>query len=380
MRRHYGLIGALTIAATLASFLPGAAQQGPQCCTFRVIHHFKVCLPQGCQQPQLQWNWNTFAAAWNLNNLPPTINTNSGSAIYAIPSNGNQCASAVVGQDCAFANACAGFSVNFIQGTNCIQGQHHASGRACTRCRMHGANAGANSHIVILCPNVHPDGTIFWAPQFQDTVGGECGVQMYDPVILRLRNPRTGDQNNFTLFELTASGVHWDAQDSDSDGFPDNARIKGRDYPPKGHVTLLKQRFAAQGGGESRLHLSFDNGIVTESEATGDFAGMPWPRVGDPMPGPNDAGIEVPAVFELPIEAPSGWVVDGIEMGGGGEAGQPLPRREGDVNGDGCVDDADLLIVLFNFGNAGGEGDANNDGVVDDADLLIVLFNFGNGC
>jgi hypothetical protein len=53
---------------------------------------------------------------------------------------------------------------------------------------------------------------------------------------------------------------------------------------------------------------------------------------------------------------------------------------EGDVNGDGCVDDADLLIVLFNFGNAGGQGDVNNDGIVDDADLLIVLFNFGSGC
>ena len=53
---------------------------------------------------------------------------------------------------------------------------------------------------------------------------------------------------------------------------------------------------------------------------------------------------------------------------------------EGDVNGDGCVDDADLLIVLFNFGNAGGQGDVNNDNIVDDADLLIVLFNFGAGC
>ncbi len=27
------------------------------------------------------------------------------------------------------------------------------------------------------------------------------------------------------------------------------------------------------------------------------------------------------------------------------------PRPQGDVNGDGCVDDADLLIVLFNFGS-----------------------------
>ncbi|GIV10290.1 MAG: hypothetical protein KatS3mg019_2381 [Fimbriimonadales bacterium] len=53
---------------------------------------------------------------------------------------------------------------------------------------------------------------------------------------------------------------------------------------------------------------------------------------------------------------------------------------EGDVNGDGCVDDADLLVVLFNFGNEGGQGDVNSDNIVDDADLLVVLFNFGAGC
>jgi len=54
----------------------------------------------------------------------------------------------------------------------------------------------------------------------------------------------------------------------------------------------------------------------------------------------------------------------------------------GDVNGDGCVDDADLLGVLFAFGNTGSgmPEDLNNDGVVDDADLLEVLFNFGTGC
>jgi hypothetical protein len=54
----------------------------------------------------------------------------------------------------------------------------------------------------------------------------------------------------------------------------------------------------------------------------------------------------------------------------------------GDVNGDGCVDDADLLAVLFAFGSTGScmSEDLNNDGVVDDADLLEVLFNFGSGC
>jgi hypothetical protein len=54
---------------------------------------------------------------------------------------------------------------------------------------------------------------------------------------------------------------------------------------------------------------------------------------------------------------------------------------EGDVNCDGCVDDADLLSVLFDFGSTAiTASDVNNDGVVDDADLLMVLFNFGSGC
>jgi hypothetical protein len=53
----------------------------------------------------------------------------------------------------------------------------------------------------------------------------------------------------------------------------------------------------------------------------------------------------------------------------------------GDVNCDGCVDDADLLAVLLEFGSTAiTPADVNGDGVVDDADLLEVLFNFGNGC
>ncbi len=56
------------------------------------------------------------------------------------------------------------------------------------------------------------------------------------------------------------------------------------------------------------------------------------------------------------------------------------PAIEGDVNCDRCVDDADLLQVLFNFGGNDAASDVNGDGIVDDADLLIVLFNFGSGC
>jgi hypothetical protein len=51
----------------------------------------------------------------------------------------------------------------------------------------------------------------------------------------------------------------------------------------------------------------------------------------------------------------------------------------GDANRDNQIDDADLLQVLFAFGQTGANlpADCNGDGAVDDADLLIVLFNFG---
>jgi hypothetical protein len=54
----------------------------------------------------------------------------------------------------------------------------------------------------------------------------------------------------------------------------------------------------------------------------------------------------------------------------------------GDVNFDGCVDDQDLLAVLFAFGTLPCDvlEDLNADCLIDDIDLLIVLFNFGAGC
>ncbi len=63
-------------------------------------------------------------------------------------------------------------------------------------------------------------------------------------------------------------------------------------------------------------------------------------------------------------------------------ARNPFARAPGDVDGNGCVDDADLLMLLFAFGQTGRglPEDVNGDGIVDDADLLESLFNFGSGC
>jgi len=53
-----------------------------------------------------------------------------------------------------------------------------------------------------------------------------------------------------------------------------------------------------------------------------------------------------------------------------------------DLNGDQCVNDQDLLLVLFAFGTTGDDlpEDLDGSGTVDDADLLTILFYFGSGC
>jgi hypothetical protein len=107
---------------------------------------------------------------------------------------------------------------------------------------------------------------------------------------------------------------------------------------------------------------------------------LPAMNIGNPSQQfPNPAWARCPSP---PFDPPDFFPFSFVALAGTHYVSvQPCPAGpEGDVNGDGCVDDADLLIVLFNFGNAGGQGDVNNDNIVDDADLLIVLFNFGAGC
>ena len=93
--------------------------------------------------------------------------------------------------------------------------------------------------------------------------------------------------------------------------------------------------------------------------------------------------------YRLVQMTPPGWLP--IRPAGGEtqiEVRQSAVRMDfanvllGDVNGDQCVDDSDLLAILFAFGSAGENlpEDVNMDGIVNDADLLYALFNFGVGC
>jgi hypothetical protein len=78
-----------------------------------------------------------------------------------------------------------------------------------------------------------------------------------------------------------------------------------------------------------------------------------------------------------------GWQVDAVTVTASGlECVDPPANCPADLNDDGVVDGADLLLLLANWGNCGDPGnclgDLNNDGVVDGADLLLLLADWGN--
>jgi hypothetical protein len=139
------------------------------------------------------------------------------------------------------------------------------------------------------------------------------------------------------------------------------------------------------------------------ADAEPDENGNPRIRVQVQLPGWSDFVDVWPSPFPMPnmvqaVAANGGRVGFFHVAGFQGDQQQPIasfkylklenvrlvrlvPR--GDVDGNGCVDDADLLEVLFSFGASADpctRADVNQDSVVDDADLLEVLFNFGAGC
>jgi len=63
-------------------------------------------------------------------------------------------------------------------------------------------------------------------------------------------------------------------------------------------------------------------------------------------------------------------------------AAHGIRSTPGDLNGDGCVDHADLGILVADWGCTGGEcpGDCDNDGDTDHADLGTLLGDWGEGC
>jgi hypothetical protein len=98
----------------------------------------------------------------------------------------------------------------------------------------------------------------------------------------------------------------------------------------------------------------------------------PWPTAPDGN-GPSLVRREMP----LFGNDPASWMAGGAV---GGTPGRPeASPLEGDTNGDGVVDLADLNNVRNNFGASGPGiiGDTDGNGIVDLADLNAVRNNFG---
>ncbi len=70
------------------------------------------------------------------------------------------------------------------------------------------------------------------------------------------------------------------------------------------------------------------------------------------------------------IDAGETYVIFGV--------GEPTPPNPADFSGDGCVDSADLAILLAAWANIA--ADLNGDMVTDSADLAILLAAWGSGC
>ena len=99
---------------------------------------------------------------------------------------------------------------------------------------------------------------------------------------------------------------------------------------------------------------------------------------------------EFPAqIVELPTVIPSGGlatvIFTGTVNGAAGEGtfagsidafGTPT-TPQGDLNGDGIVNGADLAILLGSWGEGGVPADLNGDGIVNGADLALLLGNWG---
>lgn len=345
----------VVILAIGVSYMNISQAQQEECRSYQVRHDFRVCLGEN-QIPRINWSWDVNARAWR----PTVADVNRGSQFYAVPN--NDCKLAVAATECSFADALACFEVRQVG--RCIVGFHEVQGQACAWRRGCGAESRARSVIRVDVGNLNKrTGHITWRPRLRDSISGRARVQI-DPVTLVLVDSTSGNQTSVEMFRLEGSGV--ELQDG----------VLTFEQGATGFI-----RIRVQGpflvSPEGSLVLEYVNGVVVNSLLSGAlFTNVNLPAAGDPLPAMIPTGIPE---YLLAFDISPLFTLQEIELGGSGEQDLVL-AIPGDLNGDGCVDDADLLTVLFAFGGSNPLADVNGDGIVDDADLLIVLFNFGNGC
>jgi hypothetical protein len=201
----------------------------------------------------------------------------------------------------------------------------------------------------------------------------------------------TFDNSNFANARIDAAVQFWMGRFLTSSGnFPNVPNIPTASlYEYLGQAAMAAELATSYQVVEVHMYFSNDGSWLYGGQRLQDRSGNLWYRLLTNLPwgSVNPTNTVFFSEFRLRnnLFAPNFWVTSVPALPSGFRPRiRPMPnppRLEGDVDGNGCVDDADLLMVLFAFGATGSNpADLTGDSVVDDADLLTVLFNFGAGC
>jgi hypothetical protein len=194
--------------------------------------------------------------------------------------------------------------------------------------------------------------------------------------------PTAGTPHHHFIFSVSAPGVYvWDCQAVNGIAYNGasvaNMQQVYRVYMVAGNISRVYGEVSpAQGYGGSLYNLMLTVSVRQSGQ----------PLIRQSLP-PNPDAI-YPYLVGFPRTGSATLVaklskhlsrrITNFTLGGATRVDWQFPYA-GDLNGDDVIDDADLLMVLFAFGQTGSNlpEDVNGDGTVDDADLLTVLFNFG---